>query len=49
MSFAITTKLVCVFVFPSADCWFSDAAAHFIYMIDEHSSLVLECQTFAPL
>ena len=27
ISFAVTAKLICVFVFAYADCWFSDAAA----------------------
>ena len=27
ISFALTAKLVCTFVFAYADCWFSDAAA----------------------
>ena len=26
--FAVTAKLICVFVFAYADCWFSHAAAH---------------------
>ena len=25
--FTVTVKLICVFVFVYADCWFSDAAA----------------------
>ena len=28
ISFAVTAKLICVFVFAYAYCWFSDAAAH---------------------
>ena len=27
ISFAVTAKLICVFVFPYADCWFSHEAA----------------------
>ena len=27
ISFAVTAKLICVFVFAYADCWFSHAAA----------------------
>ena len=27
ISFAVTVKLVCAFVFAYADCWFSDVAA----------------------
>ena len=27
ISFAVTMKLVCVFVFANVDCWFSDAVA----------------------
>ena len=30
ISFAVTTKLICVFVFAYADCWFSHAVAHLI-------------------
>ena len=33
ISFAVTAKLICVFVFAYADCWFSHEAAHlFIYL-----------------
>ena len=28
ISFAVTPKLICVFVFAYADCWFSHEAAH---------------------
>ena len=32
ISFAVTVKLICVFVFAYADCWFSHEAAHiYIY------------------
>ena len=31
ISFAVTAKLICVFVFAYADCWFSHEAAHFMY------------------
>ena len=30
ISFAVTAKLICVFVFTYADCWFSHEAAQFI-------------------
>ena len=30
ISFAVTAKLICVFVFAYAKCWFSHDAAHFI-------------------
>ena len=30
-SFAVTAKLICVFVFAYADCWFSHEAAHFYH------------------
>ena len=30
ISFAVTAKLICVFVFAYADCLFSPAAAHFM-------------------
>ena len=29
ISFAITAKLICVFVFAYADCWFSHVAAQY--------------------
>ena len=29
ISFAVTAKLICTFVFAYADCWFSHGAAHF--------------------
>ena len=28
ISFAVSAKLICVFVFAYADCWFSHEAAH---------------------
>ena len=28
ISFAVTAKLICVFVFAYADCWFSHEVAH---------------------
>ena len=30
ISFAVTAKLICVFVFIYADCWFSHEAAHLL-------------------
>ena len=30
ISFAVTAKLICVFVFAYADCWFSHEAAHLL-------------------
>ena len=39
ISFAVTAKLICAFVFAYADCWFSHEAAH-----REHDGLVLECR-----
>ena len=33
ISFAVTTKLVCAFVFAYADCWFSYAAAQNILFV----------------
>ena len=29
ISFAVTAKLICVFVFAYADCWFSHGAAQY--------------------
>ena len=31
ISFAVTTKLICTFVFAYANCWFSHEVAHTIY------------------
>ena len=31
ISFAVTAKLICTFVFAYADCWFSDAATQIIF------------------
>ena len=28
ISFPVTVKLICIFVFAHADCWFSDKVAH---------------------
>ena len=30
ISFAVTVKLICAFVFAYVDCWFSHAAAHMV-------------------
>ena len=30
ISFAVTAKLICAFVFAYADCWFSHGAVHFL-------------------
>ena len=30
ISFAVTAKLICAFVFAYADCWFSHEAAHLV-------------------
>ena len=32
ISFAVTAKLICVFVFAYADCWFSHEAAHILVL-----------------
>ena len=33
ISFAVTAKLICVFVFAYAKCWFSHAGAHFQFPV----------------
>ena len=33
ISFAVTAKLICAFVFAYADCWFSHAAAHMMKFV----------------
>ena len=32
-SFAVTAKLICLFVFAYPGCWFSHEAAHFVFII----------------
>ena len=32
ISFAVTAKLICAFVFSYADCWFSHGAAHLCHL-----------------
>ena len=34
ISFAVTAKLICAFVFAYADCWFSHVAAHMVLYVD---------------
>ena len=34
VSFAVTAKLICVFVFAYAKCWFSHDAAQMVFLID---------------
>ena len=34
ISFAVTAKLICVFVFVYADCWFSNEAAQISILAD---------------
>ena len=38
ISFAVTVKLICTFVFANADCWFSHAAAQFVYNGGKHDN-----------
>ena len=48
ISFAVTAKLICGFVFACADCWFSHAVAQMItvYCVFELKYLWLHCFTF---
>ena len=39
ISFAVTAKLVCSFVFAYANCWFSYAAAHFYFTLGNGSQV----------
>ena len=42
ISFAVTAKLICAFVFAYEDCWFSHVAAHlFCETLDIKSELYL--------
>ena len=48
ISFAVTAKLICVFVFAYENCWFSHGKAHFLnahvtqYMYKQVSSSVIK-------
>ena len=44
ISFAVTAKLYCTFVFAYADCWFSNAATHMYPLV-----LLLPCSTVLGL
>ena len=37
ISCAVTAQLICAFVFAYANCWFSDAAAHFVSSVCEEA------------
>ena len=46
IGFAVTAKLICVFVFAYAECWFSHEVAHF----NEYFKAIVGCnqnQTFS--
>ena len=38
ISFTVTVKLICAFVFTYADCWFSHAAAQMLYCFFSHAA-----------
>ena len=44
ISFAVTAKLICVFVFAYADCWFSYEAAHLCYAGERGEDLMTAIQ-----
>ena len=44
ISFAVTAKLICVFVFAYANCWFSHGVSHFMNIT--RSSLLTVCSKF---
>ena len=39
ISFAVTAKLICAFVFAYADCWFSHVAAHIKCVLNQNDVL----------
>ena len=39
ISFVITAKLICIFVFAYVDCWFSHEAAHLIYFQGKYADI----------
>ena len=44
ISFAVTAKLICAFVFTYADCWFSHAAAQFSFSTLQEILADFTCQ-----
>ena len=42
ISFAVTAKLICAFVFAYADCWFSHEAAQILNEINSCLTIVLD-------
>ena len=40
ISFAVTAKLICVFVFAYANCWFSHEAAQMVYPLEHRFYIV---------
>ena len=46
ISFAVTAKLVCVFVFAYANRWFSHDAAHIVTLTCNLMNLLNELQSF---
>ena len=39
ISFAVIAKLICVFVFAYADCWFSHDAAHLFFSCNNAAAI----------
>ena len=46
ISFAVTAKLICVFVFAYAECWFSHEAAQFFQDFDNVRSVPISALSF---
>ena len=44
ISFAVTAKLICVFLFAYVDCWFSHEAAHLLYTSMEQCLFVSDLE-----
>ena len=40
ISFAVTAKLICAFVFAYADCWFSHGVAHFFFLFIDNLNML---------
>ena len=45
ISFVVTAKLICAFVFAHADCWFSHVAAHFM-LLHSYSNMEFTSYSF---
>ena len=55
ISFAVTAKVICAFVFAYAKCWFSHEMAHMLWVLikpigfyEELTKLIFQLSTYTP-